>query len=104
MVGMLTARDITVRATAQGCDPRFARVRDVMMAPTIFGQENQDVDEAAELMERRALHRLPVLDQQMHLVGVVSLDDLHKSLAGPLARRFPTHRRGRIRKGHRSIR
>lgn len=100
MVGMLTARDITVRATAQGCDPRFARVRDVMMAPTIFSQENQDVDEATEIMERRSLHRLPVLDQQMHLVGVVSLNDLCKSSAGPTSRRFSTHGRRRIRKGH----
>ena len=98
MVGVLTARDITVRATAQGCDPRIARVRDVMMAPTIFGQEDQNVGEAVDLMERQSLHRLPVLDRLMHLVGIVSLRDLCGNLAGPMARRLPAHRRTRIPK------
>ena len=51
MVGVLTARDITVRATAQGRDPRVARVYEVMTAPAIFGQEDQNVGEAAEFME-----------------------------------------------------
>src|ERR1700679_2337651 len=61
MVGMLTTRDIAVRATAQGRDPQITRVREVMMAPTIYGQEDQNLGEAADLMERLSLHRLPVL-------------------------------------------
>ena len=102
MVGVLTTRDITVRATAQGCDPRVTRVREVMTAPTIYGQENQNLDEAADLMERWSLYRLPVLNQKMELVGIISLRDLSGN-APPTARHSPVHRRKRILKEHRLI-
>jgi CBS domain-containing protein len=101
MVGVLTTRDITVRATAQGCDPRITRVREVMMAPTIYGQENQNLDEAADLMERWSLYRLPVLNQKMELVGIVSLRDLSGNFVPPMTRRFAVHRRKRISKERR---
>jgi len=104
MVGVLTARDITVRATAQGRDPRITRVREVMTAPAIYGREDQDLDEVADLMQRRWLYRLPVLDRQMHLVGMVSLPDLRGTFAS--ARAAPqspgTHQRRRIMRGWRS--
>jgi len=76
IVGLLTARDITVRATAQGCDPQRSRVRDVMMVPAIYGEENQEGDEAARLMQRWRLRMLPVVNRSLRLVGVVSLGDL----------------------------
>ena len=76
LVGLLTARDLTVRATAQGCDPRTSRVRDVMMFPAISGREGQNVHEAADLMQRWQIRRLPVLNRRKHLVGIVSLRDL----------------------------
>jgi CBS domain-containing protein len=87
MVGMLTTRDITVRATAEGRDPRSARVGEVMTAPTIYGQEYQNLGEAADLMERWSLHQLPVLDQRMHLVGMVTLRDLCRNFIGSKAQR-----------------
>jgi CBS domain-containing protein len=80
IVGLLSARDITVRATAQGRDPRRGRVRDVMMAPAIYGCEDQYVDEAADVMQRWRLYRLPVLDRQMRVVGIISLRDLHENI------------------------
>jgi CBS domain-containing protein len=104
MVGVLTARDITVRATAQGCDPQSARVREVMMAPNIYGQENQNLGNAVDLMERWSLHRLPVLNQQMQLVGIVSLRDLCRNFTRLMTRRFQVHRRRRIPKVRRSTR
>jgi CBS domain-containing protein len=76
IVGLLTVRDITVRATAQGCDPRRSRVRDVMMAPAIYGKEEQEDDEAARLMQRWRLHMLPVVNHSLRLVGMISLSDL----------------------------
>jgi CBS domain-containing protein len=88
IVGLLTARDLTVRATSQGCDPRTSRVREVMMSPVICGREGQDVTEAADLMQRWQLRRLPVLDRRKHLVGIVSLHDLQGS---------STHHRSRQR-------
>lgn len=79
IVGLLTARDLTVRATAQGCDPRTSQVREVMMFPAICGSEGQNVSEAADLMQRWQLCRLPVLNRRKHLVGMVSLSDLQAS-------------------------
>lgn len=76
IVGLLTARDLTIRATAQGCDPRTAQVREVMMLPAVYGREDQNVHQAVDLMQRSQLHCLPVLDRQMRLVGIVSLRDL----------------------------
>jgi len=76
IVGLLTARDLTVRATAQGCDPRTGTVREVMTFPAVWAREGQDVSEAAHLMQKWQLRRLPVLNRQKHLVGMVSLSDL----------------------------
>jgi CBS domain-containing protein len=76
IVGLLTARDLTIRATAQGCDPRTGQVREVMMLPAVYGREDQHVNQAIDLMQRWQLQRLPVLDRQMRLVGIVSLSDL----------------------------
>lgn len=104
MVGMLTTRDIAVRATAQGRDPQITRVREVMMAPTIYGQEDQNLGEAADLMERWSLHRLPVLDQRMHLVGIVSLRDLCGNFGHSTKRTSRVHRRRRISREHRTTR
>src|ERR1017187_2809458 len=76
IVGLLTARDLTVRATAEGCDPRTSQVREVMMFPAICGREGQNVNEAADLMQKWQLSRLPVQNRQKHLVGIVTLRDL----------------------------
>ena len=76
IVGLLTARDLTVRATAQGCDPRTSTVREVMTFPAICGREGQSINQAAYLMEKWQLRRLPVLNRQKHLVGMVFLSDL----------------------------
>ena len=78
IVGLLTARDLTVRATSQGCDPRTSTVREVMTFPAIYGREGQSVNQAAYLMEKWQLRRLPVLNRQKHLVGMVSLRDLQE--------------------------
>jgi CBS domain-containing protein len=74
--GMLTDRDITIRATAEGRDPRRTKVSEVMTSDVIFATEDQDVREAAELMEMHQIRRLPILDQNHDLVGIVSLGDL----------------------------
>lgn len=78
IVGLLTARDLTVRATAQGCDPRTSTVREVMTFPAVYGREGQDVNAAAHLMQKWQLRRLPVLNRQKHLVGMVYLRDLQE--------------------------
>jgi len=76
LVGMVTDRDITVRATAAGKDPRTARVREAMTTDVMYCFDDQDVGEAARLMQTEQIRRVPVLDRWHHLVGIVSLGDL----------------------------
>jgi len=76
VVGMITDRDITVRATAAGCDPRTTLVSDAMSHDIISCYEDQDVREAAKLMKEQQIRRLLVLNRANELVGIVSLGDL----------------------------
>ena len=76
LAGMVTDRDITVRATAGCCDPGGTFVRDVMTPNVIYCFEDQDVTEAARLMKENQVRRLVVLNRDKRLVGIVSLGDL----------------------------
>ncbi len=76
LVGMLTDRDITVRAVAEGKDPRATRVRDAMTEGICYCFEDDDVADAARLMKERQVRRLVVLDHNKRLAGIVSLGDL----------------------------
>jgi CBS domain-containing protein len=74
--GLLTDRDITIRATADGRDPSKTKVNEVMSTDIAYCLENQAVDEAVILMEARQIRRLPILNQDKQLVGIVSLADI----------------------------
>jgi CBS domain-containing protein len=76
LVGMITDRDITVRGVAQGYDPKTARVRDVMTPEVIYCFEDEDIKAVARKMEEWQVRRLPVLNRDKRLVGIVSLGDL----------------------------
>ena len=76
LVGMLTDRDITVRAVAAGRDPLTTPVREVMTSDVVYGFEDQAVEDAARLMEQYQIRRLPVLNRSQQLVGMVALGDL----------------------------
>jgi CBS domain-containing protein len=75
-VGIVTDRDITVRATARGGTPQEVRVRSVMTPDPVCCYEDQDVRAAARLMEDHQIRRLPVLRRDGGLAGIVSLADL----------------------------
>ncbi|MBC7855984.1 MAG: CBS domain-containing protein [Pirellulaceae bacterium] len=76
LVGMITDRDITVRSVSQGHDPQSDRVADVMTLGITCCFEDQSVEEAAQLMTKHQIRRLPVLSRDKQLVGIVSLGDL----------------------------
>lgn len=76
LVGMVTDRDITVRAVAEGQDPWTDRVRDIMTPEVIYCFDDQDVAEAARTMKHKQVRRLPVLNRDKRLVGIVALGDL----------------------------
>jgi CBS domain-containing protein len=76
LVGMLTDRDITVRATAEGEDPKVIRVRDIMTPEVHYCCEDDLVSEAVLIMQEHQIRRLLVLNHDRELVGVVTLGDL----------------------------
>ncbi|HEY0945128.1 MAG TPA: CBS domain-containing protein [Opitutaceae bacterium] len=76
LAGMLTDRDITVRVVADGRDPSRTTVRDAMSPGIVYVYDDQNVDEAAHVMEEHQIRRLPVLNRDKRLVGIVSLGDV----------------------------
>ena len=76
VVGMLTDRDITIRATAAGKDPNQTRVEAVMTPDVVYCYEDEDARDAARKMEEHQLRRLIVLSRDKRLVGILSLGDL----------------------------
>lgn len=76
LVGMVTDRDITVRATSAGKDPRSTPIREAMSRDIVYCYEDQDVQDAARLMQDKQIRRVPVLSREQRVVGIVSLGDL----------------------------
>ena len=78
LVGMLTDRDIAVRAVATGLGPD-ARVRDIMSREVRYCYEDESVEHVAKNMGDIQVRRLPVLNRDRRLVGIVALGDLTAS-------------------------
>lgn len=77
LVGMVTDRDITVRATSQGKSPDTTKVDEVMSSEVRWCFQDQSVDEVMQEMSDMQIRRIPVVDRNSHaLVGIVSLGDL----------------------------
>ena len=81
LVGMITDRDIAIRGIAEGKGPD-TKIRDVMSHEVKYCFEDEDVDHVAENMAELQVRRLPVMNRDKRLVGIVSLGDLatHGSL------------------------
>jgi CBS domain-containing protein len=75
-IGIVTDRDIVVRAIAEGRDPRTTRVPEAMTADVVSVPETADVKEAARLMKDRQIRRIVVVDPNKRVVGIVSLGDI----------------------------
>jgi CBS domain-containing protein len=93
LVGILTDRDITIRATAKGKDPTETAVRDVMTPDVLYCFDNQDVEEAAHIMQENQIRRLFVLNEDEELVGITSLGEFatitgDRNLAGETLRQI----------------
>jgi CBS domain-containing protein len=76
LIGMLTDRDITVRATAEGLDPTKTPAEQVMTKEVCYCFDTQEVEQAVKLMEQKQIRRLPIVDHAKKLVGVMSLGDV----------------------------
>jgi CBS domain-containing protein len=77
LVGALSDRDVTIKAIAEGMDPRSTRVKDVVHSRVIWCYDNQNVSDAVRKMKENQVRRLMVIQRDnKQLVGVVSLGDL----------------------------
>ena len=76
LVGMITDRDITIRAVAKGSDPAAATVSEVMTPDALWCFEDETVEEAARTMQEHQVRRILVLNEAKELVGITSLGEL----------------------------
>lgn len=90
--GMITDRDIALRAVASGADVHVTTVAEIMSSPIVYCYEDQEVEDIARIMEVEQIRRLVVLDRHKRLVGIVSLGDIavktgREDLAGEILER-----------------
>ncbi len=78
LVGMITDRDLAVRAMAEGLDPRLTMVEAIMTPKVVSCSEEEPASELPLLMKRHGVHRLVVINEKGKPVGIVSIDDLEK--------------------------
>jgi len=79
LIGMVTDRDIVVRAVAEERSADNTTVRQVMSLGICYCFENDDAEGAAQVMAKHQVRRLPVLNRDKRLVGVIALADLGRS-------------------------
>lgn len=95
LVGMVTDRDIVVRGLGKKDDPLQLTARDVMTAPIVYCTSNEELDDAVRIMERRQIRRLPVINEDRRMVGMLSLGDIaaraSPSLCAETLRAVSTH-------------
>jgi CBS domain-containing protein len=75
LVGMITDRDIAIRAVAEGKGPQ-TRVRDAMTTEIRYVYEDDEIADATDMMAELQLRRLPVINRDKRLVGILSIGDI----------------------------
>jgi CBS domain-containing protein len=75
MIGAISDRDIAIKAVADGLDPKTS-VRDVMTDGIFWAYEDDSVERGAQLMSQHQVRRLPIVNRDKRLVGIVALGDI----------------------------
>ena len=83
LLGMVTDRDLVIRALADGRDVGALQARQLMSPKILYCREDQSVEKALESMSKSCVRRMPVINADNHLVGMVSLGDLSRAADGP---------------------
>ncbi len=78
LIGMITDRDIVIRCVAKGADPAATPVRAATTQDVVHCREDQSVEDAAKIMAAAKVRRLPVIDADRKLVGIVALGDISR--------------------------
>ena len=85
LIGMLTDRDIACRGVASNKSLNEMRVRDVMSEGIVYCNTSDELPNAVHLMEERKIRRLPVIDENKRMVGMLSLGDVSESASQELS-------------------
>ena len=80
-VGMLTDRDIVIEILAEAVDPQSLSIRDVMSADLVTVREDEDLTGVIATMRRHGVRRVPVVNEQGGLEGIITVDDVLELLA-----------------------
>jgi len=83
--GIITDRDLALKVVAEARDPNATQVGDVMSAHVITCKENDDVDKVLKLMEEHQVRRIPVVDTNNHLLGIIAQADVATRLGSSKA-------------------
>lgn len=84
LIGIITDRDIAIRAVGTGRGPD-ARIREVMSQEVRYCFDDEDIDDVLQNMAEQQIRRLPVVDRNKRLVGIVSISDLAASAGAALS-------------------
>ena len=76
LIGMITDRDVVIRAVGANKDPATSNVRDIMSDECFWCAENEDLEDAVRIMEQNQVRRLPVMNDNKEIVGMLSLEDV----------------------------
>lgn len=76
LIGMVTDRDIAVRAVAAGKDIAKLTARDVMSEGIVYCLDNEDLEDAVRIMQQKQVRRLSVINERKRMVGMLSLGDV----------------------------
>ena len=76
LIGMVTDRDIAIRVVGENKAPAEVHVRDVMSEECFWCSENEDLEDAVRIMEQNQVRRLPVMNDNKEIVGMLSLEDV----------------------------
>jgi len=95
LVGIVTDRDIICRGIADGADFSVLSARDVMSKPIIYCRADDDLEHAIRIMEKNRIRRLPVIDKDKRLAGMLALGDISEiggqEMAGEVMRSVSAH-------------
>lgn len=83
-LGVLTDRDIAVEVVALGVAPDTLKVSEAVQRPATSLAEDTGYAEAVRFMSVNGVRRMPIVDRAGNLVGIITLDDILRQLAGPL--------------------
>ena len=78
LIGMVTDRDIVIRCIADGADPKSTPVREAASDDVVHCVVDQTVEDASKIMAAAKVRRLPVIDRDRRLVGIVALGDISR--------------------------